>query len=196
MGTPAPGGEVSFELAPWQSTQLTMADLESGNAGKGLSGKFGTGSGHWRLTAMSSLDLRVLSLVRTPNGFLTDLGASVPAQDGSNDIWVFNPASNIRQRSILRLINSGDDDAIATIAGIDDEGIQGSAVQAEIPAQTAYFLSSADLEHGNAEKGLIGAMGNGTGKWRLQVQADPTVQVMNLLETNDGFVTNLSRAGH
>ena len=57
---------VSFELAANGSKQMTAQDLENGNTAKGLTGKLGDGTGKWRLTIASSLDLSAQSLIRHP----------------------------------------------------------------------------------------------------------------------------------
>ena len=55
-------------------------------------------------------------------------------------------------------------------------------------------VTAQDLENGNSDLGLVGALGDGTGKWRLQVSSDVALQVQSLLDTPTGFLTNLSRA--
>jgi hypothetical protein len=49
------------------------------------------------------------------------------------------------------------------------------------------------LENGNPAAGLVGAFGDGAGKWRITVSADANVVVMSLLDTPGGFLTNQSR---
>ena len=59
----AASGSVSFELAANGSKQMTAQDLENGNSVKGLTGKLGDGTGKWRLTIASSLDISAQSAV-------------------------------------------------------------------------------------------------------------------------------------
>ncbi len=54
-------------------------------------------------------------------------------------------------------------------------------------------ITAVDLENGNAQLGLVGALGNGTGKWRLRVTSDVDLKVQGLMNTPSGFLTNLSR---
>jgi hypothetical protein len=69
--------EVSFNLGPNESVQLTATDLESGNASKGLTGSLGDGAGKWRLTITAEYDgLVVTNAIRTPDGFLTNMTKS------------------------------------------------------------------------------------------------------------------------
>ena len=109
-------------------------------------------------------------------------------------MWIFNPASNTNQRSSLRLVNDSDSQGSVTITGIDDGGNAGdSAVTFNIMANSAMTITSVDLESGNADLGLVGALGDGQGKWRLAIESDVDLQVQSLLETPSGFLTNLSR---
>ena len=54
----------------------------------------------------------------------------------------------------------------------------------------ARTVTAQALETGGA--GLAGRLGDGAGKWRLDVSADQPVQVMNLLRSPSGSLTNLS----
>ncbi len=62
-----------------------------------------------------------------------------------------------------------------------------------IGAFSAQEITAAELENGNVGAGLLGALGDGAGKWRLSVSADVDLAVMSLLDTPGGFLTNLSR---
>ena len=60
----------------------------------------------------------------------------------------------------------------------------------EVPAGAARTLGAAELESGGA--GFTGALGTGAGKWRLVVSAAQAVEVMSLLASPTGHLTNLS----
>ena len=72
-GDPAPGGSVRLTLAAWSSRTLTAQALE---AGTGLDGRLGDGSGKWRLTVSSNVDIQVMSLLRSPTGHLANLSTA------------------------------------------------------------------------------------------------------------------------
>ncbi len=55
------------------------------------------------------------------------------------------------------------------------------------------IVTAQDLENGNTDIGLVGSLGDGAGKWRLQVSADVSISVQGLLDTPTGFPTNLSQ---
>ena len=64
-------------------------------------------------------------------------------------------------------------------------------VRLTLDAGAARSLSSQQLEQGDAE--FRGRFGSGTGKWRLSVSADRPIQVMSLMQSPTGHLTNLSR---
>ena len=184
-------GPVRLRLRPRRVAHFNSADLENGNAAKGLDGGVGIGEGDWRLEVASELELMVLSYARTEDGFLTSLHDLAPvAEDGSHRVVFFNPGDNTRQVSKLRLINNGDDAASVTVTGIDDRGRDSGTVTLAVPAGSAYTYTSAELEAG--ADGLAGRLGDGGGKWRLRVRSDAPISVMSLLETPSGHLTNVS----
>ena len=194
-GNPAPGTDITFSLFARESKQLNSRDIENGNSSKGLSGALGDGSGKWHLTATSDVDLEVMSLIRTPDGFLTNLSGVVPTDTQNHRIYYANPASETGQVTFIRIVNSTASTGTVTISGIDDNGdaAPGGVVQFQLGPLQAKQLLAADLENGNADKGLTGALGKGAGKWQLTVTADMDIAVMNLIRTADGFLTNLSQ---
>ena len=175
------------------TVHFNSGDLEAGNAAKGLSGASGPGEGHWRLDFLSELDIEVLSYIRNRDGFLTAMHDIVLQGEEGCQVAIFNPASNWRQVSILRLVNLGSTDAAVTIRGTDDQGVAGlGAVGLTIPAGAAAAVTAQDLESGGT--GLDGRLGDGSGKWRLVVDADQPVVAMSLMESPTGHLTNLSSA--
>lgn len=193
-GIRAPSSAV-VAVAPFAAVQLLASDLEQGNPGKGLTGAFGGGQGRWQIDAAPQARVEAQSLLRVPGGFLTNLSASAPRDSQFEArLWIFNPGSNDQQRSILRLINRSDSPGVAMIEAIDDLGqpSPGGSVSLDIAPRSAVELSALELEDGNTAKGLIGALGDGEGKWRLRISADVAIEVQGLLETPTGFLTDLS----
>ena len=80
-----------------------------------------------------------------------------------------------------------------TIEGVDDKGTSPGRCGgvSRFGAQASRTLSAEELESGEGE-GLSGALGVGTGKWRLSVASGQPVQVMSLLSSPTGHLTNLS----
>ena len=95
-------------------------------------------------------------------------------------------------------------EAAVSIAGTDDGGQEGErAVTLQIPAGAACTLGVAVLElgaWGDDAPGPgcgapAGALGDGAGKWRLRISADPPLGVMSVLRHADsGRLANLSTA--
>ena len=193
---------LTLALGAGEARQFSSTDLESGNLDKGLTGATGAPEAGrwWRLVFESELSLRVLGYVRArvegfPNAVHDVVAESRPsAQDYRYEVVFFNPASNTRAASMLRLVNRSEAEASVTITGTDDAGEAGEeAVTLTLPAQAARRLSAPELESGDGE-GLDGMLGDGTGKWRLSVDSDRPLGVMSLMGSLDGHLTNLSTA--
>ena len=143
----------------------------------------------------------MLGYVRTrvaegfPNAVHDVVAESRPSvQDYRYEVAFFNPASNTRQASALRVVNRSETQAAVTITGTDDAGEPGEeAVTLTLPAGAARTLSAPALESGEGE-GLDGMLGDGTGKWRLGVASDQPLGVMSLMRSLQGHLTNLSTA--
>ncbi len=184
-----------LRLEAREAKHLNSDDLELGNPRKGLSGSTGIGTGAWRLELSSlDIDFEAGAYVRHADGFLTAMQAAAPSNDGAHRVATLNPGSNARQASILRLVNLGAA-AVASVTGADDRGVRpGDAVEVRVPAGAAVELTAAELESGEADAIAAGALGDGTGKWRLRVESDGDLAVMNLLSSPMGRLANLSGA--
>lgn len=170
-------------------------DLEHGNPGKRLTGATGAGTGEWRLVLDTSLDIEVLAYVRTFDGFLTTIHELAVEADRTHYIPTFNPGRNVNQQSVLRLINQVDEPVHLTIRGFDDQSAASGQVTLTLPARGAVRLTAAELEAGpTAGLDANGALGVGSGKWRLFVEADQPIYAMSLLASPNGHLANLSRS--
>ena len=185
-------GPVTLALGAGETVHFDSHDLEAGNAAKGLEGSTGAGEGHWRLEFTSALELEVLAYIRTDDGFLTSMHDVVPRTEAGHRVVTFNPGRNTSQVSSLRLINRGADSAEVRIEGIDDDGASpGTAVALSVEGGASRTVSAQALESG---EGMSGALGTGSGRWRLVVNADRPIEVMSLLSSPTGHLTNLSTA--
>ncbi len=175
-----------------QTVHFNSSHLEAGNAERGLAG-VGDGTGDWRLVLTSALDIEVLAYVRAQGGFLTSIHDTAPWADGAYRVHFFNPAHNDRQRSLLRLANPNATPVDVTITGVDDNGgAPGGAVRLTVPGGAARTLNAEQLETGSSL--ASGALGDGSGKWRLGVAASGELRVMSLMESPTGHLSNLSTA--
>ena len=191
-----------LQLAAWQTLHFNSQDLERGNAKKGMASGIGSGMGSWYLeVAPTRPEVEVLSYIRTEDGFLTSMHTQPPIYGRTHRVVTFNPGSNMNQASRLRLINlrcpqseiSGCEAANVTIYGVDDAGKRSPDVRLAVPPGAVREVTAAELEGlaQNAE-GLEGSLGDGTGKWQLFVSSDLPIQVISLLESVSGHLTNLS----
>ena len=187
-------GPLRLSLNANETAHFNSDDLESGNPGKGLTGFTGAGRGDWRLELTSELDIEVLSYIRTGDGFLTSMHDRAPRGIEGYRVPFFNPGSNSAQESLLRLVNPGQTVATVTIAGTDDSGAAGTGtVTATVPPGAAMTFSATELESGGAT-GLDGALGDGAGKWRLDVGSGQPIVALSLLSSPMGYLANLSSA--
>ena len=113
------------------------------------------------------------------------------------EVYHLNPAGNSTAQSFLRIINPSSTAGTVTIVGTDDNGVDGVApITFLLGARKSMQINSQDLEFGNAAKGLTGAFGDGTGKWRAVVTGEFSgMKVQSLNRNNtDGTVTDLTDA--
>ena len=178
----------TLQLDALETKHINSGHVEDGDESRGLSPGIGDGSGNWRLTLSSEdLDIEPLAYIRTTfDGFLTSTHDIASQAGMQHHVPVFNPGRNTNQESWLRVINLGTETANITITGRDDAGVAGGEVMETVPAGGAYSATAAEIE----EAGLK----EGTGKWSLMVTADQPVQVMSLMNTPSGHLSNLSGA--
>ena len=210
---------LELSLDAGAAAHFNSSDLELGNAAKGLSGSTGAGAGGWRLELASDLDIGVLAYARTEDGFLTAIHDVAAFGAGRHWAPFFNPGSNHRQVSRLRLVNPATQDVAVSVVGADDHGgapPNRGAAWITVPARAALTLDAAELEAGLVSEDYMQSLesgenpwinetysgywdrhplGDGRGKWRLSVSAGPGVLVQSLLESPTGHLTNLSSHG-
>ncbi len=187
---------LALRLGAGGAAQFNSDDLELGNPRKGLTGSTGSGTGAWRLELSGAgIEFEAGAYVRHADGFLTAVQAVAPSVDGVHRVATFNPGSNTRQVSVLRLVNRGSRDATATVTGADDGGVRpGGAVEVRVPAGSAVELTATELESGEADAIASGALGDGRGKWRLRVASEGELAVMGLMSSVMGRLANWSGA--
>ena len=185
-------GPIELSIDALATAHFNSDDVEDGAETKGLPEGLGDGEGNWRLLLYGGdLDIEPLVYVRTEDGFLTSMHDVVQEAAIGHRVPIFNPAINVNQKSWLRLINPGETKANVTIQGLDDKGAESQGqVDLVVPAGGARKVTAQDLEMGAVD--LDGNLGDGAGKWSLFVTSDEPVQVMSLMGTPTGHLTNLS----
>ena len=71
----AGAGPVRLNLAGKAAITLNARQLEQGDADVGLRGQLGDGEGKWRLTVSSRIGIKVMNLLESPTGSLSNLSA-------------------------------------------------------------------------------------------------------------------------
>ena len=202
-------GPIILSLDARETRHFNSDDLEAGNVSKGLLGGLGNGTGDWRLELSTDLDIEPSAYLRTPDGFFTAMHgvARTVEVEGEtvHQVPLFNPGSDHRQVSWLRVANLTDDDVLVTIQGTNDiepevRTTEIHEVRLVLPGRAARRFSAQQLESGDSPE-LSGRL-VGTGKRRLFVTADGLVtaggaiEVMSLVQSPTGHLSNLSTTVH
>ena len=168
--------------------EFEVSALESGDASLGLTGT-GSGEGDWRLELTTELDIEARAYARS-EGFLAALHDAALVT-GEVELPFFNPGSETVRRSIVRLTNTGVEPATVTARGVDDAGVSGGPVTVELGAWEARSYTAPELESGSAA-GLTGSLGDGEGRWRLTLSAEPgSAYATNLLLDGSGVLSSV-----
>ena len=174
------GGWIPVNLSPGTSLTFTAQELETYD-----------GAGKWRLFIHSWYPLKIMSLLESPTGHLTNL-TSRPATPATGEVSVplFLSASNPDQQSFARIISRGWGDV--SVHAMDDSGRRFGPVTLSVAALQATHFNSDDLEMGNAAKGLSGGIGAGEGDWRLVFDTDVDIEALAYVRTAKGFLTSMN----
>ena len=162
-------GPITLAIDAYATLRFDAVDLETGDPAKGLPNGIGPGEGDWHLKLTSLLDIEVLAYLHAPDGLLAPTHDLMPPTGPGRRAPIVLSGSTTDQTAFLRVINPRDEEAWVTITGIDDIGQAGDEVRALIPAHGAQTFPATELEAGSAR--LDGALGHGTGAWRLFVEA-------------------------
>ena len=183
--------EVRLSLGSEASAEFDSADLEHGNAGTGLAGSTGAGEGDWWLELWSGSEIEVLSYLETAAEMLSPLRGTAGAETASGMRY---EALLLDGSGELRLLNAGAAPAEVRITGVDDAGLAGGAVDVTVAPWRVRMLTAVGLEEGGAT-GTVGALGAGTGSWRLALESDREIDVLGLARGSGGALSDVSRRG-
>ena len=105
----------------------------------------------------------------------------------------FQPADSSGRIGYLALNNVGTTSVNVTLSGVDDKGVKapGGNITLTLAAGQSRYLSSQDLENGRSAI-MLGAFGNGTGYWHIDITATGAITVQNFIYTPDGALTELT----
>ena len=186
----SPGDGVGVSVPAGASVTYTAAELESGG-GTGLSGSLGDGEGKWRLVVESAQRMVAMSLLSSPTGHLANLSTAPDTQTGGvHAVPLFPAASDaLGRQGVARVVNRRGQAGEVRIEAFDDTDREYDVVTLAVGAGEAAHFNSDDLEDGNADKGLTGSTGAGTGAWRLELTNALDIEVLSYVRTADGFLT-------
>ena len=183
--------ELRLALEAESSAEFDATDLEQGNAEKGLTGTTGPGEGDWWLELTSASDIEVLSYVDTASGPLSALRGTAGVETATGMRYEAVLLSG--EASEVRLLNAGGEMVEVRVSGTDDGGAPGGPVEVTLEPWVARTLAWGMLSEG--EGGLRGALGSGTGSWRLSLESDGEIDVLSLVRGAGGMLSDVSRRG-
>ena len=189
-GTDRAYERLELTLAGEASGQFDSSDLEQGNAEKGLEGSTGPGEGDWWLELSSASDIELVSYVDTASGPLSALRGTSGVETESGMRY---EALLWGESGEVRLLNAGGEAVAVRLSGTDDAGSSGGAVELTLAPWSARTLTATALAEGEA--GMRGALGAGTGNWRLRLEADREIDVLSLVRGSGGMLSDVSRRG-
>ena len=180
-----------LSLGGHSSEQFDSTDLEQGSSEKGLEGSTGSGEGDWWLELTSGSDIEVLSYVDAATGPLSALRGAAGVETDAGMRYEAVLLSGAAGE--LRLLNAGGETVEVRVTGTDDAGASGGAVEVTLAPWASRTLTATALAEGEA--GLRGALGAGTGGWRLILEADGEIDVLSLVRGAGGMLSDVSRRG-
>ena len=183
-------GRARITVPAGASRTLSAMELETGER-EDLQGALGDGTGKWRLSVASDRAIRVMSLMESPTGHLTNLSTGPPDEGTSHFVPLFPSATHPRRQGFVRVINHGAKGGTVRIEAVDDSGAVREPVTLTVGAAQAVHFNSGDLEGGNPDKGLSGGIGAGTGAWRLELRSELDIDVLSYIRAADGFLTSI-----
>ena len=100
-------------------------------------------------------------------------------------------ASTTQQQGFVRVFNRSNRSGYVRIDAIDDTGRRFGPTLLWLDAWASKNFNSRDLEEANPSVGLYGGVGDGTGRWRVELRADYEVEAGAYIRTPDGFLTSM-----
>ena len=105
---------------------------------------------------------------------------------------LFPSASDpLGRQGFVRIVNRSADAGTVQVEAYDDSDVVYDTVTVAIGIGQTVHFNSDDLELGNADKGLTGSTGAGTGDWRLALSSGLDIQVLAYIRHDDGFLTSM-----
>ncbi len=185
-------GPVSLSVAASSTVEFDSNDLSEGNTDLGWTGLNITNQGFLRLKPSSNMDIMVRTYIHaassdTNQASIHSLGevkkvSRIRIGSFVMPVYFFNPASNTTFQSQLRLINPTISNIHVVIKGVDDGGNSGDQdVTFTLQPGQSKLITARQLEGGDSS--FTGRFGDGEGRWRLSIESDSFIQVMNLMRT-------------
>ena len=183
-------GPVRLTVPARAARTVNAEQLESGS---GVTGALGAGAGKWRLRVAASGALRVMSLMESPTGHLSNLSTApdltLPhAQSGDHDhVLLFPSAADERRQGFVRVINRDILPNLMNVFAYDGGPVRNSTFT--VPVGGVAHFNSTHLREGKPSIGLEGVGATESGPWWLTVLGSEAMHPLAYIRTREGFVT-------
>ena len=183
----SPGDGVRLTVATSTSRWLSAADLETGN---GLDGSLGSGRGKWRLQVAADGELRVMSLLESPTGHLSNLSTApknrLPWLERAEVLAMFPSSADRPWQGFVRIVNRDILWNLIVVHAYGDGGQRESNLY--LPVDGVRHFNTDHLEAGNDVLGMPG-VGISETSWWLDVSGGENMDITAYVRTADGFLT-------
>ncbi len=117
---------------------------------------------------------------------------TVPLMLADGNARMLADGNTLEQWGFVRIINHSNQPAEIGITAVDDTGMRRELSPLELAPWGTIHFNSKDLENGNAQKGIVAGVGDGTGNWYLEVVSSrQEVEVLAYVRTSDGFLASM-----
>ena len=100
--------------------------------------------------------------------------------------WFVPAGTDGVSQGVLRIVNDEDVSTMVNIFAIDDAGVRAGPATLTLNAASAVELDAAELQSGNAAKGLPVGLGSFTGNVRLSIDSDVSLVPSAYVRAADG----------
>ena len=117
-------------------------------------------------------------------------GAGVEIGQNTHALPLVRPADHAGQESLVRIVNRSGAGSVQVTA-FDETGERFGPVTLTLGSRQSVNITSSDLEHGNAAKGLPVGVGDGEGDWWLVLKTSLAVIPLSYIRAPDGPLTSM-----
>ena len=101
------------------------------------------------------------------------------------------PSARAAQQGFVRVVNHSPHAGSVRVTAVDDSGARRGEITLALEAGQTRHFNAKDLENGNANKGLSGGVGGGTGDWRLELASELEFKAFAYARAADALLSSV-----